>query len=173
MKFKGQFPFQQIKKYILDGFKHILMDARWIAVMTLVKIVERLLGSISAGENPVLQECFVSLLELVIRLKEVQEEEEGEDDDTEDADDENADDDTDDDEVLGTISHFLVYNLLFIIIRTECLFLLSSSQLNFCPPFVIRGIKYFLAQLVGVFSTVNHFVSWGLLVGGPDGSVVG
>ncbi|KAJ8623513.1 hypothetical protein MRB53_032042 [Persea americana] len=70
-----------------------------LAVLTLVKIVERLLGSISVGENSVLQECFVSLLELVIRLKEVQEEEgEGEDDDTEDADDENADDDTDDDE---------------------------------------------------------------------------
>lgn len=97
-------------------------------MLTLVKIVERLLGSISVGENSVLQECFVSLLELVIRLKEVQEEEgEGEDDDTEDADDENADDDTDDDEVLGTISHFLVYNCLFIIIHTECFFLLSAS----------------------------------------------
>lgn len=98
-------------------------------MLTLAKVVERLLGSISAVGGAVLQECFVSLLELAIRLKEVQEEEEeeAEDDDTEDADNEYADDGTDDDEVLGGnfVFKFTIffYFLLLVILSVNFSFL--------------------------------------------------
>ncbi|KAF8401236.1 hypothetical protein HHK36_012168 [Tetracentron sinense] len=66
-----------------------------LIVMTLVKVIERLLGIIGDPGSGLLRDCFVSLMEAAIRLKEVQEEEEDEDDGAEAIDD--ADEETDDD----------------------------------------------------------------------------
>ncbi|XP_058076603.1 uncharacterized protein LOC131225158 isoform X2 [Magnolia sinica] len=85
-----------------------------LAVMALTKVVERLLGSPSDPGSSVLRDCFDSLMEVAIRLKEVQEEEESEDDGTEDdvdeADeevDEYDDEDSEDDEREETEEEFL------------------------------------------------------------------
>ncbi|XP_059632005.1 importin beta-like SAD2 homolog [Cornus florida] len=70
-----------------------------LTVMALVKVVERLLklGNLGSG---LLQECFTSLMEASVRLKEVQgeENEEDEDEDVGDQDTEEEEDDDDDDE---------------------------------------------------------------------------
>uniref|UniRef100_A0A5B7BY10 Importin N-terminal domain-containing protein n=1 Tax=Davidia involucrata TaxID=16924 RepID=A0A5B7BY10_DAVIN len=70
-----------------------------LTVITLAKVVERLLmlGNLHSG---LLRDCFVSLMEASVRLKEVQEEEEEEDEENEDEDvgDEDSEDDDDDDE---------------------------------------------------------------------------
>ncbi|XP_077240476.1 ARM repeat superfamily protein isoform X2 [Tasmannia lanceolata] len=68
-----------------------------LAVMTLTKVVERFLGSTSDIGSGVLRECLVSLIEALIRLKEVQEEDD-EDDGTKNDDDGYEDEETDDDE---------------------------------------------------------------------------
>ncbi|OVA16680.1 Importin-beta [Macleaya cordata] len=74
-----------------------------LIVMTLVKVVERLLGCTGAPNSGLLQDCFVSLMEAFLRLKQLQKEEENEDDgaeyDDDDDDDEgDADEETEDDE---------------------------------------------------------------------------
>lgn len=73
--------------------------------MALAKVIERLLGQ-GNQDNDLLQDCFTSLMEASMQLKELQEEgddeeaeddEDAGDDDTDDNDDD--DDDDDDDEV--------------------------------------------------------------------------
>lgn len=66
-----------------------------LAVITLSKVVEQLLVSPSDGDNKVLRDCFVSLMESCVHLKEVGEEEE---DSVEDINDEASDEESDDDE---------------------------------------------------------------------------
>ncbi|TVU23430.1 hypothetical protein EJB05_25796 [Eragrostis curvula] len=77
-----------------------------LAVLTLAKVVERLLAH-SMGGTKVLQDCYTSLMESCIHLKEVEEDGDNEDDDgdedtffeCEDEDTEDDDEDSDDDDV--------------------------------------------------------------------------
>jgi len=71
------------------------------AVLTLATVIKRLLV-LSMGGTKVLQDCYVSLLESCIHLKEVEEDGDNDDDDgAEDLDDDDDDEDTeDDDEVM-------------------------------------------------------------------------
>ncbi|XP_073009559.1 uncharacterized protein [Typha latifolia] len=66
-----------------------------LAVITLEKVVERLLG-LQDNCSKYMRDCFVSLMEACIHLREVQED--GEEDDTQDIDDEASEDATDDDD---------------------------------------------------------------------------
>ncbi|KAK9139093.1 hypothetical protein Scep_008774 [Stephania cephalantha] len=71
-----------------------------LAVITLVKVIERQLEARGGLNSQLTQDCFISLMELAIRFKEFQREQ-NEDDDPEDDDndeDEETDDDDDDDE---------------------------------------------------------------------------
>lgn len=72
-----------------------------LIVMTLAKVVERLLG-LGNPDGGLLLKCFSSLMEASVRLKGVQDEkeedEEAEDDEDEDEDENDDDDDTDDDD---------------------------------------------------------------------------
>ncbi|KAJ0034879.1 hypothetical protein Pint_24242 [Pistacia integerrima] len=70
-----------------------------LAVLTLAKVVERLLGLGNPGGN-LLQDCYASLMEASVRLKEVQEETENdeEDDEAEDEDEDDDEESQDDDE---------------------------------------------------------------------------
>lgn len=70
-------------------------------MLTLAKVIERLLG-LGNPNSSLLQDCYVSLMETSVRLKEVQGEEENDKGDDEEADDEEDDDEEsedDDDEV--------------------------------------------------------------------------
>jgi hypothetical protein len=67
--------------------------------MALALVVERLLG-LGKSSGGLLHDCFTSLLEASVRLKEVQEEKEGDEDDGEAENDDNDDDDDDDDEEI-------------------------------------------------------------------------
>lgn len=91
-----------------------------LAVISLAKVVERLLEMTPDGDNATLHECFRSLMEACIHLKEVQdeanddvenaeeEEEEASDEDTDDEEDDDIDDeDSDDDEREETEEEFL------------------------------------------------------------------
>jgi Ran GTPase-activating protein (RanGAP) involved in mRNA processing and transport len=70
------------------------------AVLTLATVIERRLA-LSMGGNRVLQDCYVSLLESCIHLKEVEEDGDNDSDGAEDLDDDEEDEDTeDDDEVI-------------------------------------------------------------------------
>lgn len=69
-----------------------------MTVLALSKVIERLLGEGQLGFSLV-QECFVSVLEGTVRLKEVQEEDESEEDMEEEDDDEESNPDESDDEV--------------------------------------------------------------------------
>jgi hypothetical protein len=60
--------------------------------MALALVVERLLG-LGKSSGGLLHDCFTSLLEASVRLKEVQEEKEGDEDDGEAENDDNDDDD--------------------------------------------------------------------------------
>ncbi|KAJ4721925.1 importin beta-like SAD2-like [Melia azedarach] len=74
-----------------------------LAVLTLAKVIERLLG-LGNPNSSLLQDCYVSLMETSVRLKEVQGEEENDKGDDEEADDEEDDDEEsedDDDEDSG------------------------------------------------------------------------
>ncbi|KAJ0980544.1 hypothetical protein J5N97_008799 [Dioscorea zingiberensis] len=66
-----------------------------LAVMSLAKVVERLLEMTPDGGNVTMRECFRSLMEACIRLKEVQDEVS---DDADNEEDEVSDEDTDDDQ---------------------------------------------------------------------------
>lgn len=69
-----------------------------LAVLTLATVIERLLA-LSMGGTKVLQDCYISLMESCIHLKDV--EEDGDDDDAdgaEDLDDDDEEEDTDDDD---------------------------------------------------------------------------
>ncbi|KAA8527975.1 hypothetical protein F0562_035156 [Nyssa sinensis] len=81
-------------------FKHGLSTESEIklTVIALAKVVERLL-ELGNLHNGLLRDCFVSLMEASVRLKEVQEEEEEEDEENEDddVDDEDTEDDDDED----------------------------------------------------------------------------
>ncbi|CAK9174135.1 unnamed protein product [Ilex paraguariensis] len=68
-----------------------------LTVLALAKVVERLLRVGKQGSG-LLQDCFASLLEASVRLKQVQEEEEEGDEENEDEDEDDGDEDTDDDE---------------------------------------------------------------------------
>ncbi|KAL6008752.1 hypothetical protein ACLOJK_021978 [Asimina triloba] len=85
-----------------------------LVVITLTKVLEKLLGSPLDLNGHVLWDCFISLMELAVRLKEVQEKEESEDDGTEDDVDEvdeeiddYDDEDSEDDELEETEEEFL------------------------------------------------------------------
>ncbi|KAH7678557.1 Armadillo-like helical-containing protein [Dioscorea alata] len=90
-----------------------------LAVISLAKVVERLLEMSPDGGNATLHECFRSLMEACIHLKEVQdeasdgvenaeEEEEASDEDTDDEEDDDIDDeDSEDDEREETEEEFL------------------------------------------------------------------
>ncbi|PIA60816.1 hypothetical protein AQUCO_00300385v1 [Aquilegia coerulea] len=82
-----------------------------LIVMALVKVIERLLGPTEEQGCDLVRDCFVSLMEAVIRLKEVKDEEETEDeeadDDEEDGDEETDDEDSEDDEHEETEEEFL------------------------------------------------------------------
>lgn len=69
-------------------------------MLTLAKVVERLLGLGNPGSS-LLQDCYASLMEAAVQLKEVQEEEENDEGDDEEAEDEEDDNEEseDDDEV--------------------------------------------------------------------------
>lgn len=67
-------------------------------MITLAKVVEQLLGSPSDSDSKLLRDCFVSLMEACIHLKEVGQEDE-EEDGVEDIDNEASDEESDDDEV--------------------------------------------------------------------------
>lgn len=64
------------------------------SVMALSLVVERLLG-LGNSSGGLLHDCFISLLEASVRLKEVLEEKEGDEDDGEAENDDNDDDDDD------------------------------------------------------------------------------
>ncbi|KAM3312491.1 hypothetical protein ACQJBY_032415 [Aegilops geniculata] len=69
-----------------------------LAILTLATVIERLLA-LSMGGTKVLQDCYISLMESCIHLKDVQED--GDDDDgdgAEDLDDDDDEEDTDDDD---------------------------------------------------------------------------
>ncbi|XP_062143385.1 importin beta-like SAD2 homolog isoform X2 [Alnus glutinosa] len=66
-----------------------------LIVMALSLVVERLLG-LGNSSGGLLHDCFISLLEASVRLKEVLEEKEGDEDDGEAENDDNDDDDDDD-----------------------------------------------------------------------------
>ncbi|PUZ45866.1 hypothetical protein GQ55_8G258700 [Panicum hallii var. hallii] len=70
-----------------------------LAVLTLSMVIERLLV-LSMGGTKVLQDCYVSLMESCIQLKEVQEDGDNDDDDdgAEDLDDDEEEEDTEDDD---------------------------------------------------------------------------
>ncbi|MQM04400.1 hypothetical protein Taro_037202 [Colocasia esculenta] len=85
-----------------------------LAVMALIKVVERLLRSNLDMCMGVLRDCFISLMEASVRLKEVQEEEDEDEEDEEEDDDEDNDDsseeideDTEDEEREETEEEFL------------------------------------------------------------------
>ena len=61
--------------------------------MALAQVIERLLG-LEKASGGLLHDCFTSMLEASVRLKEVQEEKE-EDEDDEQAEDDDGDDDDD------------------------------------------------------------------------------
>ncbi|GAV71639.1 hypothetical protein CFOL_v3_15129 [Cephalotus follicularis] len=65
-----------------------------LTVMTLAKVVERLLGL--GNPSGLLRECFTSLMEASVRLKDLQVEKEEDDGETEDAEEEDDDDNDDD-----------------------------------------------------------------------------
>ncbi|XP_043710645.1 importin beta-like SAD2 [Telopea speciosissima] len=69
-----------------------------LIVMILTKVVERLLEQAGGPWSGLLQDCFVSLVEATIRLKEVQEEVDEDDGEDEDDVDVETDEDDDDDE---------------------------------------------------------------------------
>lgn len=88
------------------------------AVITLAKVVERLLRSISEAEKEVVHKCFVSLIGATIHLKEVQEEEtdgnSGEEVDEEEDEDE---EETDYDEVnKASLWMLFIYSIDFLIL---------------------------------------------------------
>lgn len=65
--------------------------------MALAQVVERLLR-LEKPSGVLLHDCFTSLLEASVRLKEVQEEKEEDEDDGQAEDDDDDDDDVDDEE---------------------------------------------------------------------------
>jgi len=65
--------------------------------MALAQVVERLLG-LGKPSGVLLHDCFTSLLEASVRLKEVQEEKEEDEDDGQAEDGDDDDDDVDDEE---------------------------------------------------------------------------
>ncbi|GAY35579.1 hypothetical protein CUMW_017160 [Citrus unshiu] len=74
-----------------------------LAVLTLAKVVERLLGLGNPGSS-LLQDCYASLMEAAVQLKEVQEEEEndeGDDEEAEDEEDDNEESEDDDEDSEG------------------------------------------------------------------------
>jgi hypothetical protein len=64
--------------------------------MALAQVVERLLG-LEKASGGLLHDCFTSLLEASVRLKEVQEEKEEDEDDEQDEDDDGDDDEESED----------------------------------------------------------------------------
>lgn len=70
-------------------------------MLTLAKVVDRLL-MLSATDSDLLLDCFVALMEVSLRLNDLQEDSADDDDahETDDDDSEDEDDDDDDDEVL-------------------------------------------------------------------------
>ncbi|XP_051180407.1 uncharacterized protein [Lolium perenne] len=66
-----------------------------LAVLTLATVIERLLA-LSMGGTKVLKDCYISLMESCIHLKDVQED--GDDDDEVEDDDDDEEEDTDDDD---------------------------------------------------------------------------
>lgn len=90
--------------------------------MALAKVLERLLevGITSGG---LLRDCFISLMDASIRLKEVQENME-DDEDGEDEDDENSEDDegTEDEDEVPFLEYF--YNIIH---GYTCLHICSTS----------------------------------------------
>lgn len=89
--------------------------------MALTKVVERLLRSGLDMGAGVLRDCFVSLMEASVRLKEIQEEEEEGDDDDDDQDEDDDDSSEDIDEVSviskcrGPVTpHLLLYFMAYV-----------------------------------------------------------
>lgn len=67
------------------------------SVMTLIKMIERLLG-VGNPNSGLLRDCFTSLIETSVQLKELDEEMEDEQNDEESEDDDDEDDEIEDDE---------------------------------------------------------------------------
>ncbi|XP_038975739.1 importin beta-like SAD2 isoform X2 [Phoenix dactylifera] len=83
-----------------------------LAVITLAKVVEQLLGSPSDSDIKIYRDCFVSLMEACIHLKEVGQEDEEEEDgagdiENEASDEESDDEDSEEDEREETEEEFL------------------------------------------------------------------
>lgn len=97
---------------------HLITACNHHAVLTLATVIERLLA-LSMGGTKVLQDCYISLMESCIHLKDV--EEDGDDDDAdgaEDLDDDDEEEDTDDDdEVMDHRTGFSIFSLS----STHCL----------------------------------------------------
>ncbi|KAL5700694.1 hypothetical protein ACHQM5_026109 [Ranunculus cassubicifolius] len=69
-----------------------------LIVMALVKVVELLLASNVDENRNLARDCFISLIEAVIRLKEVEDEDENEGEEADEDEEDDEDEDTDDDE---------------------------------------------------------------------------
>lgn len=79
---------------------HLVTVCYHYAVLTLETVIERLLA-LSMGGTKLLQDCYVSLMESCIHLKEVQEDGDNDDGDGADLDDDEEEEGTDeDDEVM-------------------------------------------------------------------------
>jgi hypothetical protein len=79
---------------------HLLIVCFHDAVLTLSTVINHLV-SLSMGGTKVVQDCYVSLMESCIQLKEVQEDGDNDDDDDDGAEDLDDEEDTeDDDEVI-------------------------------------------------------------------------
>lgn len=102
-------------------------------VMSLAKVVERLLSSSSDRGSEVLDKCFVNLIEAAISLKELQEEE-NEDSDEEIDDEEEEKEESDYDEVRSRTScssliyYYLVLTCCYVIVA-DCFYKIYVSFL--------------------------------------------
>lgn len=83
---------------------HLLTVCYLCAVLTLSTVIERLLV-LNMGATKVLQDCYVSLIESCIQLKELQEDGDNDDDDdgAEDLDDDEEEEDTEDDDEVQNV----------------------------------------------------------------------
>ena len=88
------------------------------AVLTLSTVIGRLLA-ISMGSAKVLQDCYVSLMESCIHLKEVQEDGDNDDDDeAEDLDDEGEEEDTGDEDEVKDAENMLFLSFIVMLKHT-------------------------------------------------------
>jgi hypothetical protein len=86
---------------------HLLIVCFRDAVLTLSTVINHLV-SLSMGGTKVVQDCYVSLMESCIQLKEVEEDGDNDDDDgAEDLDDDDEEEDTEDDDEVNRMKTLL------------------------------------------------------------------